>query len=508
MRDLLIYAIVACTIVTPLPLKRDGEQSEGCPADYCSMFEGICQNGGTCVNKGGCKGDCVCAKGFFGVNCDVTEISLTSTPAPTPQAETPQPEKKNNDNKSRDFSLILSLFRMVSGPRPGDNDIGDRREAAKEISHSSRNKNESQDAKKDKKKNESEFKSNERREGYPSRPDVFERKQRKSEGDTSKGINFKTNDRRVGTDIRMMISSPDRRTRVLPTSTNVAFPVSEPKDAKSTDSNDSRRAQYKKDKYRKRQNINSEKEIRTSSSFQTLTGEKKISDTETANPLVFSGINIGKNVFQSTTGETTEDKIKPTTTTTISPVDISSRIGETGHKVLSSTTLSNLYLTHTLLSKSRIFISNIKHEEPNKRHDSILSSGQDIAEHPSQIEGASISRPVSSNKEQDKNSQSETDKAATKSKVVVKSASDGTTEAEKLTGFSGSSVVTITSSPTEEIAKTTFTNENSPLIGSKSDSDKIDNISPRKDEASRSSNVEKISTNNDSSNIHQMMKII
>lgn len=526
-----IFVIVSCTIITSLPIKKDGEQAEGCPADYCSIFEGICQNGGTCISKG-CKGECVCAKGYFGVNCDVTEPPITSTPAPTPKAETPKPEKKNN-NKSRDFSLILSLFRMVSGPRPGDNNIDDHRESKKDNIPLSINKNDNHEIRRENvrklknNKSEKDTKS-ESRDSYPSRPDVpsIERNIKKSDSDTNKDSIGRKIERRLNSNMPM-ISSPDRiPVKISTKHLDSAMSRRRPKDEVSADLEATRSTIIKREQHIKPKGKSKELE-KTPLNIPTIKPvqhEKKIPDSKNiVNPIVFSGktkniehmFQASRSELQTITEKTTiktNTKLKQLTTTT-PPVDVSLHIGKAGHKVLSSTTLSNLYLTHTLLSKSRIFISNIKNRESHGNTASVLSSGRDIAKQPSQINGAKISIPdLTKGNKSVKIAKGEIEMAAKrlvrKGKVVVTSMSEKTTEANKSGLTFGPTVVTMTSKPSEYSRKTLSTKENLPQNGPTADSDKIDNsrLPLNNNEALYSSSLRNGNANSDSTDIQSQAR--
>lgn len=379
---------MACPLVSMSPVRREEEISENCRGDYCSMFEGICKNGGTCVSKG-CKGECKCTSEFSGHNCEMPNTPVTT------EAPKLKKEKKTKESRAKDFSIILSLFRMLQH-RPEVNNVDKKTEAVKKEKESRPDKSKDSDKTSDT--------ENKRRENFPSRPESANDKKRemsteKETHDSSKKHTTMTTSQKElvrqseTTVIPIVINNSvgSRSTNTPPGS----ITTSKTKQRELSTEPSVRNGivnQVKNEKPVQLKRISPDlhnegnKEIKHSTSRNkkipvtpsTLsTTSKTILKSSTDLPRTvsdspsFSGKTgqLVQNVFHlpkrftKETATVSQSKPKSTMDKGKSNVPIAlAQIASAGHNILSSTTLSNLYLSHSLLSKSRIFVSTV----PNK----------------------------------------------------------------------------------------------------------------------------------------------
>lgn len=379
---------MACPLVSMSPVRRDEEISENCRGDYCSMFEGICKNGGTCVSKG-CKGECKCTSEFSGHNCEMPNTPVTT------EAPKLKKEKKTKESRAKDFSIILSLFRMLQH-RPEVNNFDKKTEAVKKEKESRPDKSKDSDKTSDT--------ENKRRENFPSRPESANDKKRemsteKETHDSSKKHTTMTTSQKElvrqseTTVIPIVINNSvgSRSTNTPPGS----ITTSKTKQRELSTEPSVRNGivnQVKNEKPVQLKRVSPDlhnegnKEIKHSTSRNkkipvtpsTLsTTSKTILKSSTDLPRTvsdspsFSGKTgqLVQNVFHlpkrftKETATVSQSKPKSTMDKGKSNVPIAlAQIASAGHNILSSTTLSNLYLSHSLLSKSRIFVSTV----PNK----------------------------------------------------------------------------------------------------------------------------------------------
>lgn len=379
---------MACPLVSMSPVRREEEISENCRGDYCSMFEGICKNGGTCVSKG-CKGECKCTSEFSGHNCEMPNTPVTT------EAPKLKKEKKTKESRAKDFSIILSLFRMLQH-RPEVNNVDKKTEAVKKEKESRPDKSKDSDKTSDT--------ENKRRENFPSRPESANDKKRemsteKETHDSSKKHTTMTTSQKElvrqseTTVIPIVINNSvgSRSTNTPPGSITTSKTKQRELSTKPSVRNGIVN-QVKNEKPVQLKRVSPDlhnegnKEIKHSTSKNkkipvtpsTLsTTSKTILKSSTDLPRTvsdspsFSGKTgqLVQNVFhlpKRFTKETTtvsQSKPKSTMDKGKSNVPIAlAQIASAGHNILSSTTLSNLYLSHSLLSKSRIFVSTV----PNK----------------------------------------------------------------------------------------------------------------------------------------------
>lgn len=379
---------MACPLVSMSPVRREEEISENCRGDYCSMFEGICKNGGTCVSKG-CKGECKCTSEFSGHNCEMPNTPVTT------EAPKLKKEKKTKESRAKDFSIILSLFRMLQH-RPEVNNVDKKTEAVKKEKESRPDKSKDSDKTSDT--------ENKRRENFPSRPESANDKKRemsteKETHDSSKKHTTMTTSQKElvrqseTTVIPIVINNSvgSRSTNTPPGSITTSKTKQRELSTKPSVRNGIVN-QVKNEKPVQLKRVSPDlhnegnKEIKHSTSRNkkipvtpsTLsTTSKTILKSSTDLPRTvsdspsFSGKTgqLVQNVFhlpKRFTKETTtvsQSKPKSTMDKGKSNVPIAlAQIASAGHNILSSTTLSNLYLSHSLLSKSRIFVSTV----PNK----------------------------------------------------------------------------------------------------------------------------------------------
>lgn len=382
---------MACPLVFMSPVRREEEISENCRGDYCSMFEGICKNGGTCVSKG-CKGECKCSSEFSGHNCETPNTPVTT------EAPKPKKEKKTKESRAKDFSIILSLFRMLQN-RPEVNNVEKKTETVKKEKDSRPDKSKDGDKMSDT--------DNKRRESFPSRPESGnDRKQEistenetrdnsKNKHSTLKNSSKKELVRKSQTTVVPVVinssvglRSTNKPSGSITTSKNKQTErstepsvrngsVNQVKSEKpvqfKTVSSELHNEGNKKIKHNNSRNKNTQPVTPSTLPTTSKTILKSLTDrprTDGDSPS-FSGKTgqLVQNVFhlpkRFTKETTTVSKSNPKSTMDkdISNVPIAlAQIANAGHNILSSTTLSNLYLSHSLLSKSRIFVSTV----PNK----------------------------------------------------------------------------------------------------------------------------------------------
>ncbi|XP_063415114.1 serine-rich adhesin for platelets-like [Mytilus trossulus] len=428
-RVIVILVLLTCPLVSMSPLRGEGENGEQCPGNYCSMFEGICKNGGTCISIG-CKGECECTKDFTGHNCEVPITALTTL---APKKETEAPKKKETkpttDNTNEKMSVILSLFRMMSHPRPKVTNHIVKKKIVIKVSN--------------KKDSDKDSHSIDRtRENFPSRFEpLSEKKQdessndkdssdRQKESQRTKQINkSNTQDNGGESESKSLITEKVDKT-IVSTSESVVkndiFTVAKKISDKHTPELSLTTSNTLKI-------INTTPTTTTQSTFAAIQ-EQTVAQVS---PLLSTTNSGSITTIQSTPSSiiTTPDKVViekrvnedtltfsgktrkvvpkvfhapqwrslSQETTTVNPdvlldgkineqqnhsslnnSDILAHLANAGDKVLSSTTLSNMYLTHTLLSKSRIFVSTV----PNKtiRPESTKKPSVDNASTQSQVQ--------------------------------------------------------------------------------------------------------------------------
>lgn len=414
-RVIVILFLLTCPLVIMSPLRGEGENGEQCPGNYCSMFEGICKNGGTCISIG-CKGECECTKEFTGHNCEVPITALT-TLAPEKKTEAPKKKetKPTTDNTNEKMSVILSLFRMMSHPRPKVTNHIVKKENVIKVSN--------------KKDSDKDSQSIDRtRENFPSRFEpLSEKKQDESSNDKESSDRPKQSQR-----IKQISNEYSDRSREGPRTkqTNKSNTqdnggeseskslITERVDKKIVFTSESVEKNEISTVAKKTSDKNTtELSLTTSDTLKIINTTPKTTthltvaaiQVKTVSPL----LSTTNSTIQSTPSSisTTPDKVEkrinedaltfsgkarkvvpkvfhapkwrslPQETTTVKTnvlidgkideqqnhlslnnSDILAHMANAGDKVLSSTTLSNMYLTHTLLSKSRIFVSTV----PNK----------------------------------------------------------------------------------------------------------------------------------------------
>ncbi|XP_052102452.1 uncharacterized protein LOC127735990 [Mytilus californianus] len=407
-RVIVIFFLLPCPLVIMSPLRGgEGENGEQCPGNYCSMFEGICKNGGTCISKG-CKGECKCTKDFTGHNCEVPIIALTTL---APEKETEAPKKKETksttENSNEKMSVILSLFRMMSRPRPEVTNHIVKKENVKKLSSRKDSDKDSQSV-------------DRKRENYPSRSEpLSERKQDEISNEKEVSDRSKESQR-----IKQLDKSNTQENAGEPESKSL---IEEKVDknivstSESVDKNEISTVEKKmSDKHTTELSLTTSDTVKIKNTTPITTTQATFSaiqakSVEQVNQLTSTTSSGLITTYQSTpsTRITTPDKavtenrvredamtfsgktrkvvpkvfhaphwrfLLPETTTVKTDVlidekkdgqqkhsssnnsDILAHMANAGHKVLSSTTLSNMYPSHTLLSKSRIFVSTV----PNK----------------------------------------------------------------------------------------------------------------------------------------------
>ncbi|CAC5379573.1 unnamed protein product [Mytilus coruscus] len=476
----------------------EGENGEQCPGNYCSMFEGICKNGGTCISKG-CKGECKCTKDFTGHNCEVPITALTTL---APEKETEAPKKKETksttENSNEKMSVILSLFRMMSLPilRPEVTNHIVKKENVQKLSSRKDSDKDSQSV-------------DRKRENYPSRSEpLSERKQdeisnekevsdRSKESQRIKQLDKSITQENAGEPESKSITQenagePESKSlieekvdkNIVSTSesvdkneistvekkmsdkhtTELSLTTSDTVKIKNTTPITTTQATFAAIQAKSVQQVNQLTSTTSSGLITThqSTPSTKITISDKAvtekrvreDAMTFSGKTrkVVPKVFhaphwrsllpESTTVKTDvlidEKKDGQQKHSSSNNSDILAHIANAGHKVLSSTTLSNMYLSHTLLSKSRIFVSTV----PNK------TTRDRTMKPPVTLDNASTQSQVQNNGVKNKQSGIETVKERSTSIDLAK---EEIALAAKSLVIEDNSVVTTTSLPTKSI---------------------------------------------------------
>ena len=380
---------MACPLVSMSPVRREDEISETCRGDYCSMFEGICKNGGTCVSKG-CKGECKCTSEFSGHNCEMPNTPVTT------EAPKPKKEKKTKESRAKDFSIILSLFRMLQN-RPEVNNVDKKTEAVKKEKESKSDKSKDGDKMSDT--------DNKRRENFPSRPESANDRKREMSTEKETHDSSKKHSTIKNTSQKELVRQSETTVIPIVINNSVGSRSANTPPGSITTGKTKQRELSTEPSVRNRivNQVKNEKPVQLKRVSPDLhnEGNKKIKHSTLRNtkipvtsstlPTTFKTIlksstdlprtvsdspsfsgktgQLVQNVFhlpKRFTKETTtvsQSKPKSTMDKGKSNVPIAlAQIASAGHNILSSTTLSNLYLSYSLLSKSRIFVSTV----PNK----------------------------------------------------------------------------------------------------------------------------------------------
>ncbi|CAG2186953.1 unnamed protein product [Mytilus edulis] len=492
------------------PLRGEGENGEQCPGNYCSMFEGICKNGGTCISIG-CKGECECTKDFTGHNCEVPITALT-TLAPEKKTEAPKKKetKPTTDNTNEKMSVILSLFRMMSHPRPKVTNHIVKKENVIKVSN-----------KKDSDKDSQSY--DRTRENFPSRFEpLSEKKQDESSNDKEssdrpkesqriKHINNESSDRpKESQRIKQINNESSDRSMESPKTKQINKSntqdnggeskskslITEKVDKKIVSTSESVEkneistvAKKTSVKHTTELSLTTSDTLKIINTTPTTTTHVTVAaiQEKTASPLLSTTNSGSITTIQSTPSSisTTPDKVEkrfnedaltfsgktrkvvpkvfhapqwrslPQETTTVKTnvlidgkideqqnhsslnnSDILAHMANAGDKVLSSTTLSNMYLTHKLLSKSRIFVSTV----PNK-----TIRPESTKKPPVTLDNASTQSQVQNNGGKNKQS------AVKERSTSIDLAKEEIALAAKRIVIANSFVVTTTSLPTKSI---------------------------------------------------------